>query len=61
MKNKSNSSGRHTLDPETARGLHLSYIEKRWEIVAVVAWKEYQAHGRGALLFTHSNWLKAIP
>lgn len=26
------------------------YIAQHWEILAACAWKEYQAHGRGALL-----------
>jgi hypothetical protein len=29
-------------------------IERCWDIVASIAWKEYTTYGRGALLFTQS-------
>ncbi len=27
-----------------------AYLEKYWDLVAAIAWKEFKAHGRGALL-----------
>jgi len=36
---------------EDARKVHLKYIDDRWELIAAISWKEYLAHGRGALLF----------
>ena len=51
---KNNGENRQTFDREATSGLHLGYIDRRWEAVAGVAWKEYVAHGRGALLFTPS-------
>jgi len=54
MEHKIDDSGLHTFDRDTARNLHLGYIERRWEIVAAVAWREYVAHGRGGPLFTTS-------
>ena len=38
------------FDPQVAKGIHLAYIAERWELLAAIAWKEYIAHGRGALI-----------
>ena len=54
MKNTNNDADRQTFNHEGARGFHLGYIDRCWEAIAAVAWKEYMAHGRGALLFTAS-------
>jgi hypothetical protein len=54
MKKKSNDADRKTFNRDAASELHLGYIDHRWEAVAALAWKEYMAHGRGALVFTSS-------
>lgn len=40
------------MNQEADEALHLGYIERCWETVASIAWKEYTIHGRGALFFT---------
>ena len=54
MNHQSNDSERSAFNTEAANNLHLGYIESRWEEVAAIAWKEYLAHRRRALLFTPS-------
>lgn len=39
-----------TFNAEVASRLHLTYVDERWEILAAIAWKEFVAHERGALL-----------
>jgi hypothetical protein len=31
------------------------YIEKHWDIIAAIAWREFTVHGRGALLVQNSG------
>ena len=47
------------FDPQAAQGIHLAYIDERWEVLGAIAWKEYIAHGRGALILQpdeQSDW-----
>ena len=39
------------LGTEDASDVHLKYINDHWELIAAISWKEYLAHGRGALIF----------
>jgi hypothetical protein len=51
---KNEESEPNSLDREAKRS-HLNYIERRWDMLAAIAWKEYRASGRGALLFTQTG------
>lgn len=35
---------------ESPSDFHLAYLNKNWEILAAISWKEFTAQGRGALI-----------
>jgi hypothetical protein len=43
-----------TFNGEETSTVHLAHLEKHWEIIAAISWKEFSATGRGALVF-HMN------
>ena len=53
--NNETSACSQSLASQEASDVQLQFLKDKWELIGALSWKDYLAHGRGALVFTVSS------